>query len=178
MIENSRISGRATVILRNGAGEVLSRQTVPNVITTIGLEYYGYQGTGTNSQVPTAHFTNGANQTFDGKFGLRSAGATPSVGSNYDDITNLVTGSVLVPDGSYPINNDTGDADNTGDGINVVTYTRTWAAAVATDPAIDGVFITNPTQGAAENFLMYATFASINKTASDSLKVIINHTFS
>lgn len=178
MIEHARICGRATIILRNGAGEILSRQTVDNLITTIGLEYYGYQGTGIGSQVPTAHFTSGANQTFDGVFGLGSAGSAPSVGSGFADITNLVTGSLLVPDTNYPQNDDTGDADNTGDGINVVTYTRTWAAGVADDPAIDRVFITNPSPTGDENMLMYAVFgAPINKTSNDSLKVIINHTF-
>lgn len=178
MIEYARICGRATIILRNGAGEILSRQTVDNLITTIGLEYYGYQGTGTGSQVPTAHFTSGANQTFDGEFGLGSAGSAPSATSDFADITTVISGSLLAPDGGYPQNNDTGDGDNTGDGVNVTTYTRTWGAGTATDSAIDRVFLTNPSPTGNENLLMYATFTSINKTSNDSLKVIINHTFS
>jgi hypothetical protein len=161
------IRGQVIVLLKGGksGNKVLHREVVENLIMTTGFKYYAELGAG---ETPTDNFT---------KMGLGNAGNVPAAGSDRDDITGIVSGSELAFDATYPKTNDTGDGENTGDGPNTVSFRRTWAAGVATDSAIDRVFIVDDAATTASDLLMYATISSVNKTASDSLKIFVNHAF-
>jgi hypothetical protein len=103
-----------------------------------------------------------------------SAG-TPAKGANRSAFT-AIGSSQLAQDGTYPKTNDD-DTDNTGAGTDVRTSRASYSAASFSHAAITHAIITNTTPGASEPILTgFAWAASINKTASDTLKVFHNAT--
>ncbi len=80
-------------------------------------------------------------------------------------------------DATYPLVSDP-DVDNTGSGVDIVTYRVSYIKANANLPLITDVILTNPTPGAAEPLIMHAEFAAaFTKTSDDTLKVFVNHRF-
>jgi len=147
-------------VLRTPAGALLIPAS--NIVTDAGDIYYAQLGA---SESPTNAF---------GILELATAG-TPGKAANRSGFT-VIGSTQKAHDGTYPKTND-GDADNTGAGTDVTTYLTSYTGADFNNGAITHGFITNVTPGASEPILTgYAFAASINKTASDTLKVFTNHT--
>ena len=138
-----------------------------NIITDAGDTYYAQLGA---EEVAT--------NLFDSMWLGTVNASTPGKTSDSDDIT-LITSSAKTVKATYPKTNDTGDTDNTGDGVDVVTWTFEWATSDFNDTAITDGMIGVGAHGAAEPALTHFEFTggSFAKTASDTLKVIVNHTF-
>ena len=127
---------------------------------------------------------------------LRNGSATPAQGHDYSD----VTGSLDASSGSgrnttktlrtvggtvnYPRHNDN-DSDNTGGGNDQVTWSYEWATSDFNTTSISdltgGCIVdraTSATAGVNAKLLTTFSFASaFEKTASDTLKIFVNHTF-
>jgi hypothetical protein len=80
--------------------------------------------------------------------------------------------------GGYPVRNDT-DGDNTGAGVDIVTHLVSYLTTDFNATGITHGLVTNATPGTTEPLLTgYAFAASFDKTASDTLKVFVNHEMS
>ncbi len=133
-----------------------------NIVTDAGDIYYAQEGAG---EATTNAF---------GILELGTAG-TPAKAADRSDFTSIAS-TQQAHDGTYPQTND-GDGDNTGAGTDVVTFRTSYTAASFADAAITHGWITNVTPGASEALLTgYAFSGSFEKTASDTLKVFVNHT--
>ncbi len=148
-----------------------------NIVTDAGDLFYAERGalltTGTPvSPVPT-NFTD-ANGVPDPIFELYSgASGAPAKGNDRSDLTTLIEAGLAV-DATYPLVND-GDGDNTGAGVDIITWRRSYTTGQGNDANIADVILTNPSPGASEPVLMHAEFTPFAKTSSDTLKVFINH---
>lgn len=109
------------------------------------------------------------------------ASSVPDVGNDFSDLAGVVNSSGKLvttnANGTYPLTNDTADSDNTGDGTNVLTWTFEFAAGEATATGIVDVAISRASASGTNPLLNHAEVTSFDKTATDTLKVIINHTF-
>jgi hypothetical protein len=153
-----------------------------NIVTNDGDLYYAERAalltTGTPiSPVPT-DFTD-ANGVPDMIMELYADCTTaPAKGNDRSSMAGgaVVTSSAQALESGYPKVNDTGDSDNTGDGVDIVTYTVIYTTGTLDDTGIDDVYLTNPSPGASENLLCHADgLGTLTITTADSLKVIINH---
>ncbi|MHC4997337.1 MAG: hypothetical protein ACYTGQ_20100 [Planctomycetota bacterium] len=105
---------------------------------------------------------------------LASAG-TPGKAADRSGFT-VIASTQKAHAATYPKTND-GDADNTGAGVDVVTWLASYTKGDFNHGAITHGIITNATPGATEPILTgYAFAASFAKTADDTLKVFVNHT--
>lgn len=105
---------------------------------------------------------------------LASAG-TPGKTANRSGFT-LIGSTQKAHASTYPKRNDA-DADNTGAGVDVVTFLQSYTKADFNAASITHGIITNATPGASEPILTgYAFAAAFAKTADDTLKVFQNHT--
>lgn len=170
------VTGQVLALLRQP--ELGMEIAIPglNIVTDIGDEFYAYRGS--NVQPPDGYFTDGATLPFDGIMELyNGASAAPDKANDRSDLAGLVTGSGQAMDSGYPKRDDD-DTDNTGAGVDIVTYRRSYTTAQANATGIADVVITNPSPGASEVLLMHAEFAAtFDKTSSDTLKVFVNHSF-
>ena len=142
-----------------------------NLVTDDGDIYYALKG---------ANETPAADEDFgDAAAGqaLRTSAATPAKGDTYTDVTGVVVATEKIHDATYPQTVDP-DADNTGDGVDVVTYRTSWTTGDFNDTGIVGGIIfddlASPT--AATKLLNHYTITSFDKTSNDTLKIFINHT--
>jgi hypothetical protein len=104
---------------------------------------------------------------------LASAG-TPAKGANRSAFT-VIGSTQKAHTSTYPKRND-GDADNTGAGVDVVTFLQSYTKADFNAASITHGLITNTSPGASEPLLTgYAFAAAFAKTADDTLKVFVNH---
>jgi len=142
-----------------------------NIVTNDGDLYYAQQAVETGS--PTSDF-GGAS----GRMELRTGSATPAKAHVYSDVTTPVTASRKVIDSTYPLVNDS-DSDNTGSGTDIVTWRTSWTTSDFNSNAILGgcihVGAASPASGT--KLLTHFSLTSFNKTASDTLKIFVNHTF-
>lgn len=175
------IAGHVIAVLFEGRkglhGEILTPKKwvweTSNIVTDAGDLYYAERGIDAS---PT-NFTTGA--TFDGIMELYSSeGNPPFKAANRGHLTGtLAPSSGQAMDGTYPLLSDP-DGDNTGSGVDIITYRRSYTTAQANASSIDDVVITNPSPGASEALLMWADgLGNFTKTASDTLKVFVNHEF-
>lgn len=132
-----------------------------NIITDAGDQYYAEGAVGSPSWTVA---------------GMRLGTGTTAPTKADTDVTTFLTGSEKAIDTGYPTTNDT-DADNTGAGVDVVTWRVSYGTAEANGTGIaEGAIVDNlttPTK-ALTHFLFSAAF---DKTSNDTLKVIVNHTF-
>lgn len=161
------IKGRVLAIVKNViTGDEVHIEGI-NIVTDKGDIYYAQSA---NGETPTLNFK-GANA------GLRLGTGTGTPTKVDNDVTTFITGSGKALKSTYPKTNDTGDADNTGDGTDILTWTYEYATGEANDAAIaEGAIVddkASPT-GALTHFKFPAPFA---KTSADTLKVIVNHQF-
>lgn len=138
------------------------RKIIPlaNIVTNDGDIYYATAAVGSPSWAVA---------------GMRlGTGVTTPVKAN-TDVTTFLAGSGKAVDATYPKVPDD-DADNTGDGADVVSWRVSYGTAegngtnIAELALVDN--ITTPTKALA-HALFAATFT---KTSSDTLKVFVNHT--
>ena len=132
-----------------------------NIVTDNGDQYYAEGAVGTPSWAVA---------------GLRLGTAITAPTKTDTDVTTVNVAGNKATDATYPKTND-GDTDNTGAGIDIATWTVSYTTAEANITGIaEGAFvdnITTPTKALC-HFLFAAAF---DKTASDTLKVIVNHQF-
>ena len=103
----------------------------------------------------------------------------------YNNVTNPIvsTGAQKDCTSAYPKTND-GDSDNTGAGVDVVTYKFSWTTSqidTSSGNAITGGCIVDKaaTLGANPKILTHWNFsspASFHKTSTDTLTLYVNHT--
>jgi hypothetical protein len=165
----TQIKGTITVILQDAkTGEVKHRETVDNYVTYDGDIYYaelGAQKTQTND--------------FGGATGRMvmndSSGTSPDRGADWGELGAVVgSGNPKAFDTFYPHVNDS-DSDNTGVNLtSTVTYRTSYTTGEANgDIAEVAIHLTGAS--GTDPILMQATFSEFTKTASDTLKVFVNH---
>jgi hypothetical protein len=158
------VTGKVLAVLRDP--ELEREILVPglNIVTNDGDVYYAQMSVG---ETPTDDF-DAAGAGF--RLGTDATAPTKT------DINVTVEDSAgrKVTDPTYPQTND-GDGDNTGAGIDIVTWRVSYTTAEAIITGIqEGAIVddrTTPT-AALTHFLFAASF---NKTGSDTLKVFVNH---
>ena len=141
-----------------------------NIVTNDGDLYYAQKSVG---GTPTTDFGGS-----DGRMELRTGSATPAKAHVYSDVTTPVTASRKAIDSNYPKTADD-DSDNTGAGADIVTWRTSWTTSDFNATAIIGGCFhaggASPASGA--KLLTHFSITSFNKTASDTLKIFVNHTF-
>ena len=141
-----------------------------NIVTNDGDIFYANQAV---TEAPAA------NEDFEaGRLELQNPGIqdTPVKGDTYTSVTTPITASRKVFDATYPKRND-GDADNTGAGVDVASYLVSYTTGDFNATGINGGAIhDNASPVGATKLLTHFSITSFNKTASDTLKMFINHT--
>ena len=141
-----------------------------NIVTNDGDLYYAQKSV---AGTPTSDFGGS-----DGRMELRTGSATPAKAHVYSDVTTPVTASRKIKDSAYPKTADD-DSDNTGSGADIVTWRTSWTTSDFNATAIIGGCFhaggASPASGA--KLLTHFSITSLNKTASDTLKIFVNHTF-
>ena len=145
-----------------------------NLVTNDGEIFYAKQGAGE---------TPATNENFQG--GRFEMGTTAYTEAETDAFTNFDVGGSSKISGSrqtftsgYPKTNDTGDADNTGDATDAVSYAVNYSASAWNDTDVEqGCIHDNSSPVSATKLLSVFSFTSFAKTSSDTLKVFVNHAF-
>ena len=145
-----------------------------NLVTNDGEIFYAKQGAGE---------TPATNEDFQaGRFEM---GTTAYTEAETDAFTNFdvsgaskISGSNQVFTAGYPKTNDTGDADNTGDAVDAVSYAVNYSASAWNDANVEqGCIHDKSSPVSATKLLSVFSFTSFAKTSSDTLKVFVNHAF-
>ena len=141
-----------------------------NIVTNDGDLYYAQKSVG---GTPTSDFGGS-----DGRMELRTGSATPAKAHVYSDVTTPVTASRKIKDGAYPKTADD-DSDNTGAGADIVTWRTSWTTSDFNATAIIGgcFHVGGASPASGSKLLTHFSITSFNKTASDTLKIFVNHTF-
>lgn len=165
--ESMEVGGLVLAILEDEDTGLVRVHRTHNIITDAGDTYYAQMAAG---ETPT--------NAFDSLWLGDSTSTAPGKANDSDDL-NVIASTTKTVKATYPKTNDTGDSDNTGDGVDVVTWTFEYATSDFNDTAITDGMIGVGAYGAAEPALTHFEFTggSFAKTASDTLKVIVNHTF-
>ncbi len=145
-----------------------------NLVTNDGEIYYAKMGAG---ETPST------DENFEnGRFEM---GTTAYTEAETDTFTNFdvsgsskISGSNQVFTAGYPKTNDTGDADNTGDAVDAVSYAVNYSASAWNDTDVEqGCIHDKASPLSATKLLSVFSFTSFAKTSSDTLKVFVNHAF-
>ena len=145
-----------------------------NLVTNDGEIYYAKMGAG---ETPST------DENFEnGRFEM---GTTAYTEAETDTFTNFdvsgsskISGSNQVFTAGYPKTNDTGDADNTGDAVDAVSYAVNYSASAWNDTDVEqGCIHDKASPVSATKLLSVFSFTSFAKTSSDTLKVFVNHAF-
>lgn len=145
-----------------------------NLVTNDGEIYYAIKGAGE---------TPAANEDFEtGFFDMGTTAYVEAETDTYNEYdvsgSSSISGSIQAFTATYPKTNDTGDADNTGDAIDAVSYAVNYNAASWNDTDVEqGAIHDNASPVSATKLLSVFSFTSFAKTASDTLKVFVNHAF-
>jgi len=155
-------------ILATAIEDVIGKQDVyygANIVGDAGDIYYAQKG---------------ANETATNDFDFMELGSgsqTPSAAKG-DDRSNLlgnIAGSEKNIASGYPQSDDT-DTDNTGKAADVTTWLGSYTTGDFNNSDIQGVIITNTGPGSVEPILTRAILSTFTKTATDTLKLFVNHT--
>lgn len=171
------IRGKVVLCLTDPiTGEVLETHETENIVGNAGDLYYSERGAlltvgATISPVPTNFTdTNGVpdmqQELYD------NTGGVPGKASDRSD-AGVIIGAIKALDSGFPKVNDS-DADNTGAGVDIITYKVTYTTAQV-NGAIDEVIITNPAPGASEPVILFADGLNTTKTTANGLKTFVNH---
>jgi hypothetical protein len=108
--------------------------------------------------------------------GIRLGDDNTAPTKNDNDVTSFLSGTGKAVDGTYPKTNDD-DGDNTGAGIDIVTWRFSYGTGEGNASGIyEGAIcddLSSPNY-ALTHFLFASEF---DKTSNDTLKVFVNHTF-
>ena len=142
-----------------------------NIVTNDGDLYYAQQAVETGS--PTSDF-GGSN----GRMELRTGSATPAKADVFTQVTTPIPTTIQEIDSTYPKVND-GDSDNTGSGTDIATWRTSWTTSDFNSNAIIGgcFHVGGASPASGSKLLTHFSITSFNKTASDTLKIFVNHTF-
>ncbi len=167
-VEQMEIGGLVLAILTDQETGLVRVHKTRNIVTDAGDEYYAEAGAQKGGESVTNDF---------GEMELGSAG-TPGKAATTSSFT-LIASTEKTVKATYPKTDDTGDADNTGDAVDAVTWTFEWTAADFNHAAITHGWIDVTAHGAGAPILTGFAFTggAFAKTATDTLKVIVNHTF-
>lgn len=139
-----------------------------NIVTNNGDIYYATKAVG---GTPTDNY-GGSNGRMELADGVQTIAKT----DQYGQVNSPIVASRQAIDATYPDVNDT-DADNTGAGVNIVTWRVSWTKSSFTDNTIQGGCIHDgagsPT--ATTNLLTHFSVTSFAKTINDTLKGFVNH---
>jgi len=137
-----------------------------NIVTNEGDKYYAQKACG---ESPTNNF----NSCY-----LATAGpATPAKTDDYDDFT-VVSGSEKAVSSGYPKTNDD-DSDNTGAGVDIVTWKFFYAASDGPFTSITHSFISVASAGSGSPILnSYKWSSSWDKDSSTTCTIFFNHEMS
>lgn len=135
-----------------------------NIVTDAGDVWYAQKACG---QTPTNDFTSIYHAT--------TGPVTPAKDDDYSDFT-VIAGSEKVVDATYPKSPDD-DAENTGDGADVVSWRFQHLAAAGPFTNVTHSFISIPSASGVNPILnSYKWAASWTKDTSTSAKIFTNHT--
>lgn len=158
------ITGKALAVLRHPKLELEVAIPGMNIVTNDGDVYYAQSSV---AETPTDDF-----DAAGAGFILGTDNTAPT--KTDTDVTTEDIEGRKATDATYPQTDD-GDGDNTGAGVDIVTWRVSYTIAEAIITGIwEGAIVdvrTAPT-AALTHFLFAAQF---NKTGSDTLKVFVNH---
>lgn len=149
-----------------------------NIVTDLGDKYYAQKAAG---EAETDDFDGNANR--GGEMG--TSATAPAKTDKGCNTPSAATGHKQTQNTGYPKTNDV-DADNTGGGLDIVTWLHDWAKtegnqasiaefAIGIDVDVDGDLSNDGPS--TDKALMHATLTSFTKTSNDTLKIFSNHTF-
>lgn len=167
-----RVAGEIIIVLRNTLTGAKRTMRTHNIVTNAGDHYYAQTAAEETKLFTVAGMRLGTHAT------------TPTAPAKTDVKLQTTTGSTLlassekVIDATYPKSDDS-DGDNTGAGIDIVTWRTSWLVSEANSANIATVDLPDSlTDGSITQSLSIANFAAkFTKTSSDTLKVFVNHTF-
>lgn len=141
-----------------------------NIVTNDGDIFYAQQAV---TETPAA------NEDFEaGRMELQNPGIQDSTAKTdtYAQVTTPITASRKTFTATYPKRND-GDTDNTGAGVDVATYLTSYTTGDFNATGINGGAIhDNASPTGSTKLLTHFLITSFAKTASDTLKMFVNHT--
>lgn len=158
------IAGVVVAVLKNPELELEVVIPGMNVVTNDGDLYYAQSAV---AETPTDDF-----DAAGAGFHLGTNNTAPTKADT--DVTVEDTAGRKATDATYPLTNDP-DGDNIGAGVDIVTWRVSYTIAEAIITGIwEGAIVDSRTTATAAltHFLFAAQF---NKTASDTLKVFVNH---
>ncbi len=157
-----RLSIKSTLVgeIRGPDGKVKKHWTDRNLTTDAGDLYYA-----------KLLAVEAGGQTFN-TLVFGTAG-TPAKGSDFSGLTEVDSPNSRKVFTVRETNNL--DTPNTGKGLDVTTYKFVYTAGDFTGSSIIKIVITNPTPGASEPLLMFATITTFDLAAADSLTFWVNH---
>jgi len=160
------MSWNVVVVLEKGNGEKkIWKYEDINIVTNAGDRYYAQRATG---ETPTNNFNtmylgNGTQPTW-------------TKTSNYGNLAGTIAGSAKTVSSGYPRTNDT-DPDNTGGGVDVVTWKFSWAKADFSATGINQAVISIAGASSASPILTGFNMTPFDKTSNDTLTIFVNHSF-
>jgi hypothetical protein len=168
MMDACGITGIVRVRLIGPRGEVLHDETLRNLVTTAGDQYYAGKGIASVSPASATAPTAVSGM----KLGTGTTAAAKSGGGAA--LGSYIAGSNVAFDATYPQASAVGS-----DAGWYATYQCTWGAGVATAAAITEVVIvndagTNATSSAA-NTISRTVFSALSKAADAQLEIVWSH---
>ena len=150
--DNQKIKGKLHIVLRGENGNIKQEQFIDNTITNLF----------------DAHVADRMSESGDTAIGFMSIGSGTGQTSASTDLSNHI--STLALSGTSPIQG-TGGADNDA------VYSGFWAAGVGTNSSIAEAGIFQASGTTRTTLMTYNDGLSINKGASDTLKIDWTLTF-
>jgi hypothetical protein len=160
------MSWNVVVVLKRADGEKkIWKYEDINIVTNEGDRYYAQRAAG---ETPTNNFNtmylgNGTQPTW-------------TKTSNYGTLTGAISGSAKTVASGYPKTNDT-DPDNTGGGVDVVTWKFSWAKADFSATGINQAVISISGASSTSPILTGFNMTPFDKTSNDTLTIFVNHSF-
>ena len=149
-----------------------------NLVTNDGEIYYAKMGAG---ETPASNEDFGGTGSGTGYFEMGTTAYAEAEGDTYAEFSagsSAISNSRQTFTSGYPKTNDTGDADNTGDATDAVSYAVNYSASSWNDSNVEqGCIHDNSSPVDATKLLSVFSFTSFAKTSSDTLKVFVNHAF-
>jgi hypothetical protein len=160
------MSWNVVVVLERGDGskEIWKYEDV-NIVTNEGDKYYAQRAAG---ETPTNNFNtmylgNGTQPTW-------------SKTSNHGALDGVISGSAKTVASGYPKTNDT-DPDNTGGGVDVVTWKFSWSKSDFSATGINQADISVASASSTSPILTGFNMTAFDKTSNDTLTIFVNHSF-
>jgi flagellin-like hook-associated protein FlgL len=175
MEEGVRIGGKVIAVKENVYTGVKLIYETTNLVTNDGDKFYAeiaVDGCSTGSV--TNDFTNSTAGIHLGS-GTTGSGVKTDTDVNAECTGNSIAGRQVHTTG-YPRVGDT-DADNTGDGVDIVTWLYSYTTTEGNVTKINEGAIVDSLTGASAALTHWDFGSTFDKTSADTLKIFVNHTF-